>query len=96
MTWEAKDPEAVLDYSMDWGPWLEEGDAIESAVWTVPAGLTKESQSETASEDGGPIDTTTVWLSGGTAGERYEVKCHIVTSGGREDERTAVLRCKQR
>ena len=31
--------------------------------------------------------TVVWWMTGGTAGETYEVTVHIVTSGGREDER---------
>ena len=37
-----KDPEAVLDYTVDWGIWLDT-DTISTSNWTVPAGITKDS-----------------------------------------------------
>ena len=84
-----KDPQAKLDYGWNWAgnpddgraPWLAEGETISSATVTVPAGLTKESQSIA---DG----VVTVWLSGGTDGASYMVTCHIVTNQGREDDRS--------
>lgn len=83
-----KDPDALLDYAVDWEPWIG-ADTISSATWTVPAGLTLEAQSET--------DTVaTVWVSGGTEGSTYTLTCHVVTAGGREDDRSLVLRCEER
>ncbi|TDH48493.1 hypothetical protein E2F47_23540 [Mycobacterium eburneum] len=35
----AKDPSAVLDYTIDWTAWLPAGDTIVSAVWTPSAGV---------------------------------------------------------
>jgi len=64
-----KDPDAVLNYGFDWkgespGPWLATGVTITTSTWTVPAGITEDSNAHT--------DTTTVIvLSGGTAGESY-------------------------
>ncbi|MGD9099824.1 MAG: hypothetical protein PVF45_05035 [Anaerolineae bacterium] len=75
-----KDPDAKLDYVIDWSSWLG-SDTIQTSAWTVASGLTEESNSKT--------DTTaTVWLSGGTAGKTYRVTNHIVTVGGREDDRS--------
>lgn len=81
-----KDPDAVLDYKFDWndadrGPWLQTGESITSHVITVDAGITKDSDSES---DG----AVTVWLSGGSAGESYDIACKIVTALNRTDERT--------
>lgn len=75
-----KDPGAALDYGIDWDDWLGT-DTIASSSWTVPTGLTQDSDSH---------DTTgtTVWLSGGTVGQFYLVTNHITTAGGRADERT--------
>ena len=83
-----KDPQAVLDYEIDWSAWLEE-DTISASEWTVPDGLTLESDSF--------ADTTTMaWLSGGTAGTNYDVTCEIVTDGGRTDDRTITIQVKQK
>lgn len=86
--WPAKDPEAVLDYSVDWSDWLGE-DTIASVDWTVPDGLTLESQTNS--------DTVaTATLSGGTAATSYAVKCHVTTALGLEDERTVSLRVREK
>lgn len=76
----SKDPEAVLDYTIDWSDWLGT-DTISAVSWTVEAGITKDSEGNTTT-------SATIWLSGGTAGTSYEVTCHITTAGGREDDRT--------
>lgn len=86
-TW-IHDPEAVLDYAVDWSDWLG-ADTIASATWTVPTGLTKASQAETTTK-------STAWISGGTAGTTYSVECRITTVGGRTDERTITLVCRER
>lgn len=85
-----KDPDAVLDYSVDWSDWLEDDDdTISSVVWDVPTGLTLSSQSET--------DTVaTVFLSGGTAATRYNVGCRVTTVGGRVDDRTIEIRVQEK
>jgi hypothetical protein len=75
-----KDPNANLDYQIDWSSWLG-SDTISSSAWTVQSGLTKGSDSKTDT-------TTTVWLSGGTAGQTYRVTNRVVTAGGRTDDRS--------
>ena len=76
-----KDPDAVLDYGFDWSDWLATGEAISVSTWTVPTGITKDSD---ASAD----STTTIWLSGGTDGTTYTLTNHITTDAGREDDRS--------
>lgn len=83
-----KDPSAVLDYMIDWLRWLK-GDTIQTSQWTVPAGLALVSQSNTTT-------TTTVWLSGGTAGQTYTVTNRITTAAGRTDERSLLIRVEER
>jgi hypothetical protein len=75
-----KDPNAVLDYSVDWTRWLN-GDTIATSAWTVPAGLTKVSDTSTTK-------AATVWLSGGTIGQSYTVTNRITTAGGRTEDRS--------
>lgn len=85
-----KDPSAKLDYALNWTTYLTDpesgalADTISSATWTVPAGLTKVSESNTTT-------TTTVRISGGTAGTSYEITCHIVLASGQEDERSIAI-----
>lgn len=79
-----KDPNAVLDYQIDWSTWLG-ADTIATSTWTVPTGLTKDSDTSTTT-------TATIWLSGGTSGVTYRIVNHIVTAAGREDDRSIYIR----
>jgi len=77
-----KDADAVLDYTIDWGStgdWLG-SDTISSSTWTADSGITIDSSTNTTT-------TTTVWLSGGTAGATYTVTNRIVTVAGRTEDR---------
>lgn len=75
-----KDPEAVLDYTIDWSAWLDD-DTIVTSTWDVESGIVDDSDSNTAT-------TTTIWLSGGTLDTNYSLTNHIVTAADREDDRT--------
>lgn len=83
-----KDPQAKLDYKWDWTAWLA-GDTIASATVTGPDGITISDVSH---------DTTTVtaWVAGGTLKTRYGLVCHVVTAGGREDDRTLTLQIEDK
>lgn len=83
-----KDPNAVLDYTIDWTRWLA-GDQVATSEWLVPTGLTKVGDSKTAS-------SATVWLSGGTAGQSYMVTNRITTTGGRTEDRSFTIRVEER
>jgi hypothetical protein len=78
-----KDPDAVLDYQVNWAAWLG-ADTISTSDWSAAAGITVDSESETTT-------AATVWLSGGTAGEEYAVRNRIVTAAGRTDDRTLTI-----
>jgi len=84
-----KDPDAVLDYRIDWSEWLAAAEVIDTSTVTVPAGITLDSDS---SDD----TTATAWLSGGTAGETYTVTSRIVTDQGRTDDRSITIRILER
>jgi hypothetical protein len=83
-----KDPNAILDYSVDWTEWLV-ADTIASVVWTVPAGITQTAVAATTK-------IATIWLSGGTAGQSYDLICRIATAGGRTDDRTITITVRNR
>jgi hypothetical protein len=82
------DPDAVLDYSIDWSRWLDT-DTIATSSWTVTTGVTLDSHSNTTTR-------ATAWVSGGTAGEVYFLTNHVVTAGGREDDRSIRLTVAER
>lgn len=95
-----KDPDAVLDYKFDWKAltngtgttdWLQSGETIASRTIDADSGITVDSSSITDTNT-----SVTVWLSGGTAGVDYDVRCEIVTSAARTDERTMVIECRER
>lgn len=84
-----KDPQSVLDYGVDWSDWLASGETISTSAWTVPAGITKDSDTKG--------DTSTViWLSGGTAGEIYTLANKITTTDSRTVERSIQIIVEQR
>jgi len=83
-----KDPDAILDYSVDWAKWLA-GDQINTSDWTVPVGLTKTLDATTATK-------ATVWLSGGAAGQSYTVTNRITTTGGRTEDRSFIVKVENR
>jgi hypothetical protein len=84
-----KDPDAVLDYGFDWSDWLAVGETIKTSTWTVPTGITKDSSANSTT-------ATSVWISGGTAGQTYEIVNRIITSAGRTEDRTISLLVLQR
>ena len=87
-----KDPDATLDYAFDWGPWLD-GDVIENSVWTADAGITIVPASDSISAD---QTITTVFISGGTAGQNYNLKNTVTTQAARTDERTVAIKVRNR
>lgn len=72
------DPNDVLPYTLDWSAWLDgfaEATTIVGLVVTAPAGLTVVSSARTDT-------TTTAVLSGGEAGQEYQVVFRITLSDG--------------
>lgn len=100
---KTKDPEAALDYRFVWGegrpqdrrtgerPWLEDGETIASYSVTAEPGITLENHEIT--DDGQAI---LVFLSGGTHGRSYLVKCRITTTQSRTDVRRMTIAVQRR
>lgn len=86
-----KDPEAKLDYSVDWAPWLQAGETVTASTWQVPAGLTQTTPSPSFTDT-----ETTIWLTGGTVGETYLVTNHVTTSDTRQDDRSFTIMIVER
>ena len=85
-----KDPDAVLDYSVEWSAWLA-GDEISSSAWLLEQGAAIEQVT-----DAHTATKTTIWLRGGDAGTTYLVTNRIVTVGGRTDDRTISVKVEDR
>lgn len=83
-----KDPQAKLEYYVDWSDWLEEGETIVNSEWFVDSGINKESSITDGS-------VTAVWLSGGVNHKKYSVTNRITTAE-RIDERSIQIICKHR
>jgi hypothetical protein len=84
-----KDPSATLDYKIDWTQWLVVGDTISTSTWSVPTGITKDTDTTNTTY-------TTIWLSGGTDGTKYTITNHVTTNTGRVDERSITIEVKNR
>lgn len=73
-----KDPGEKLPYTMDWndatrGPWLPDGETIDTSEWEVTTGLTNVSDSKSST-------STQIVLSGGTADESYYAVNTVTTT----------------
>lgn len=91
-----KDPDAVLDYAVEWSSWLQDGETISTSTWDVPAGLTEGDGSNGAAASSATDTKATVWLMGGTANTQYTVTNRVVTSAGRTDDRSFTVKCSER
>lgn len=85
----SKDPDALLDYTFDWTPFLAKiSDAIASVTYQLSAGLTQSRVSNTETQ-------ARSFVSGGTLGTTGSITCRISTVAGRVDERTIYLKIEQ-
>lgn len=87
---EKKDPEAILDYVIDWTQYLAPEEVIQDFNVTCEGGGVTVSGSTEA--DG----RVRFMLSGGVAGRDYSIVCEIITNAGRTDQRTINLPVRQR
>lgn len=93
MTLLLKDPEATLDYSVDWGCEYLAGDVLAASDWAI-----------SPVEEGGLVIVgnqfdllaATVQVAGGKAGRIYRLTNHVVTVEGREDRRSIMIRVEKR
>ena len=82
-----KDPDAVLDYKMDWTAWMDETDIIVASSWEV------DSDEIVVDSDSFTDTDTTVWLSGGLNRKKYLITNSIETDDGRKDDRSFLIKC---
>lgn len=88
-----KDPEASIDYSVDWGARYLSDDTLMESSWSVvptePGGVLVVGSS--ADEK-----VATVQVTGGVPGRMYRLVNHVITGAGREDSRSIMLRVEER
>lgn len=85
-----KDPDALLDYTIDWTDYLAAlgADRLADVVFT--------------NSDGTLVLTevykgfATAWLQGGTVGNTIALTCRVVTRAGRTDACTVFIKVRER
>ena len=85
------DPDAFLDYPVDWSDWLPPGDTVASVQHIGVGGVDVASSGHT--------DTVTyawVSLSSPVVGQKYNLTHRMTSAQGRIDDRTQTLVCKER
>ena len=93
-TYILKDPQSELQYGIDWSDWLEAGDTVTSATWTVE---TTGTAIELVANDAVVLDNVAlVTIRLGTAGEIYTVSNKITTAQGYIDARRFRLKVEKR
>lgn len=68
-----KESTAILDFTIDLTNLLQDTEQISSSNWTVPTGITRVTDTNDAS-------MATIWLSGGTLNNNYELVNTVVTN----------------
>lgn len=91
----SKDPEAKLTYTLDWADWLETGDSLASATWTI---VTRANDPDPLLKVTNGIQGTKTYitLDEGQVGKSYPVYCKIVTTDGLEDRRFFKVKVEDR
>ena len=78
-----KDPDSVIDYTIDWASTLGT-DTINTSAWTKIGDVTLGTKSNTTTK-------ATTFVSGGTVGTQAKLINRITTAGGRTHDRTITL-----
>lgn len=97
--WDNKDPNDVLEYSINWSNVLESSETISDVTHTVST-ITDDSNPlaiDTSKPSSGEIiedEATKVWLMDGTAGKTYYVTSEIRTSASRVFNRKVKLKVR--
>jgi hypothetical protein len=93
MTLLLKDPDAALDYAVDWGAEYLNGDAIAASSWeVVPA----EAGGVVVAGSAFDAALTTVTATGGIPGRVYQLTNRVCLISGMADSRSIVLRVEKR
>jgi hypothetical protein len=80
-----KDPDAVKKWTLNYSTNYLQGTTLSASTWTVPSGITQDSESNTTT-------TVTFTMSGGTEGTNYRLVNHITDSDGGENDVVILIR----
>lgn len=93
MSFYLKDPQARVDYAIDWGGGYLDGQSIAASSWSVapdePGGVSIDSHSFN-------LLASAARIAGGIAGHVYSVTNRVTLSDGTSDERSITLRVEER
>lgn len=87
-----KDPNAVMDFGVDWSNWLGV-DTLSTSAWSITTTAT--SPALVIDSDVSNTTVATVWLSGGKVGTKYALLNRVTTAGGRTNDRTIYVQVKE-
>lgn len=104
--WPDKDPDELVDYSVDWSRFLDT-DSIQSATWFIhDASDVKTEVSNSQTVNGlqfiiGTLPTATPNVATarfglGTNNVKYKIVCRVDTDNGNRYERSIFLRIKEK
>jgi len=94
-TYIEKDPYAVLDYSLDFTNWMPSGDTI-SALTVTAETIAGDSAPLTVDSNTNTSFIATATISGGTAGNIYNLEYKIDTTNGLKDSRNFRIKVVER
>lgn len=92
MSYYLKDPDAAVDYAIDWALYLD-GATIVASDWSVAP---VEAGGIAIAEASFDPARTAARVSGGIAGHVYSLANHVTLSDGSSDDRSLALRVEQR
>lgn len=98
MTEFKKDPDAELDYGVDWNEYLESEELITNSTWEI---VTDNSESGDLEILTSPSPTLSdglakVWVTGGIERKTHKIRNRIETDKNRQDDRTFRIRITER
>jgi hypothetical protein len=93
MTLLLKDPEAVLNYAVDWGAEYLGADSLIASRWEISPVEQGGVNIDWASFD---ANAATVTASGGISGHSYDLRNHVILASGLTDSRSITMRLEKR
>jgi hypothetical protein len=91
----SKDPEAKLTYTLDWVDWLDAGDSLSTATWTIQA-RANDPDPLVKITDGIQGTKTFITLDEGQVGKSYTIFCKVLTTNSLEDRRFFKVKVENR
>lgn len=101
LKWPNKDPDEILDYSLDWSRYLDSGENITLVQWYIDVDGVKTLWSQGVAQNGllyvsatNTEDYATIVLGDGTNNVTYKITCKITTNLGNVTERAVRIKIR--